>query len=130
MELPKLLFIRCQCRQNKESPRCKEPGAHSGSVDTAFRHGIRDRCIRQSDGQCEGPFEFKIGGSVKPAVDSIPEGVELVVTVERVAAVYNLRGFFLANSDHIVGTVVSIGNDLGFQPVGTSGPFVLYQLRT
>ena len=57
-----------------------------------------------------GPFEFKIGGSVKPAVDSIPEGVELVVTVERVAAVYNLRGFFLANSDHIVGTVVSVGN--------------------
>jgi hypothetical protein len=37
-----------------------------------------------------GPFEFKIGSSVQPAADSSPEGVELVVTVESVAAVYNL----------------------------------------
>ena len=73
-----------------------------------------------------GPYEFKISGSVRPVVDSIPEGVELVVTVESTATVYNLRGYFLTNSDHVVGTVVAISNDLGFQPAGTSGPFVLY----
>ena len=67
---------------------------------------------------------------MKPAVEGIPEGIELVVTVESVGAVYNLRGFYLANSDHIVGTVVAIGNDLGFQPVGTSGPFVLYPSKS
>ena len=130
MKLPKLLFIRCQCRQNNASTGYKEAGTRSGSMDTAFGHGIRYGCIRQSNGQCEDSVEFKISGSVQRAVDSIPEGVELVVTVESVAAMYNLRGFFLANSDQIVGTVVSIGNDLGFQPVGTSGPFVLYQLRS
>jgi len=77
-----------------------------------------------------GSFEFKIDGSVKPAANGIPEGVELTVTVESIAAEYNLRGFFLTDSDHIVGTVVSIGNDLGLQPVGTSGPFVLYPVRS
>lgn len=84
-----------------------------------------------------GPIEFKITGSVTPAVDgiperaanSLPEGVELVVTVESKGAVYKLRGYFLAGSDHIVGTVVAISNDLGFQPAGTSGPFVLYPVK-
>jgi hypothetical protein len=77
-----------------------------------------------------GPIEFKITGSVKPAAGPIPEGVELVVTVEKFGTTYNLRGFFLANSDHIVGTVVAISNDLGFQPPGTSGPFVLIPDRS
>jgi hypothetical protein len=77
-----------------------------------------------------GPYEFKISGSVRPAVDSIPEGVELVVTVESTATVYNLRGYFLTNSDHVVGTVVAISNDLGFQPAGTSGPFILYPVKS
>jgi hypothetical protein len=51
---------------------------------------------------------------------------QLEVVVEKLSAVYNLRGFFLENSEHIVGTVVAMANDLAFQPVGTSGPFVLY----
>ena len=81
-----------------------------------------------------GPLKFTITGAITPAVAGIPnraanplpEGVELVVTVERTGSVYNLRGFFLAGSNHIVGTVVAISNDLGLQPAGTSGPFVLY----
>ena len=77
-----------------------------------------------------GPYEFKISGSVRPAFEDIPEGVELAVTVESTATVYNLLGYFLANSDHIVGTVVAISNDLGFQPAGTSGPFVLYPVKS
>ena len=39
-----------------------------------------------------GPIEFKVSGSVKPASDDIPEGIELVITVEteRFKAVYKL----------------------------------------
>ncbi|MCY2967857.1 MAG: hypothetical protein NT069_30220 [Planctomycetota bacterium] len=77
-----------------------------------------------------GPYEFKITGSVKPAAGNIPDGIELVVTVEKSSTVYNLRGFFLANSDHVVGSVVALSNDLGYQPAGTSGPFVLFPVRT
>jgi hypothetical protein len=75
---------------------------------------------------------FDIKGSIKPAVDAwIPEGIELVVTVAQTASVYHLQGYFLKDSDHIVGTVVVISNDLAFQPhpVGTSGPFVLYPVQ-
>jgi len=117
--------------RTKNPPDVKSPALIAGPwTPPSVMEFVTDASGKVTGNAKLGPFEFKIGGSVKPAVDSIPEGVELVVTVERVAAVYNLRGFFLANSDHIVGTVVSIGNDLGFQPVGTSGPFVLYQLRT
>ena len=83
-----------------------------------------------------GPYDFEITGTVTPAAEPfpdgvrLPDGVELVVTAEQVGATYNLRGYFLADSDHVVGTVVSLGNDLGFQPAGTSGPFVLYPVRS
>ena len=83
-----------------------------------------------------GPFEVEITGAVTPAAGPspdgvrLPAGVELVVTVKQRGATYNLRGYFLADSDHVVGTVVSLGNDLGFQPAGTSGPFVLRPVRS
>ncbi len=80
--------------------------------------------------------EFKIKGAIKPATGpfpdgiQLPEGVELTVVVERFAATYSLRGYFLEDSDHVVGTVAGLGNDLGLQPAGTSGPFVLYPVRS
>jgi hypothetical protein len=85
-----------------------------------------------------GPLKFAITGAITPAVAGIPEraanplpeGVELVVTVDRTGSVYNLRGFFLVGSNHIVGTVVAISNDLGLQPAGTSGPFILYPVSS
>lgn len=81
-----------------------------------------------------GPIEFKIIGSITPALEGLPEraaaplpeGVDLVVTVAATGSVYNIRGYFLPDSNHIVGTVVAIANDLGLQPPGTSGPCVLY----
>lgn len=73
-----------------------------------------------------GPLTFEISGSITPAMDTIPEGIELVIIREATQSRYNLRGFFLAQSNHIVGTVVAISNDLGLQPVGTSGPFILF----
>ena len=85
-----------------------------------------------------GSLKFSITGSIVPAVGGIPEraasplpeGVELVVTVQATGSVYHLRGFFLEGSNHLVGTVVAISNDLGFQPAGTSGPFVLYPVTS
>jgi len=81
-----------------------------------------------------GPIEFAIEGVITPpaagiparAAPSLPEGIELTVTVASTGSVYKLRGYFLTGSNHIVGTVVGISNDLGLQPVGTSGPFVLF----
>src|SRR5215218_11275518 len=49
VELPKLLFTHCHCRQSKESAGDKEAGTYSGSMDAAVRYGIRDGCIRQGD---------------------------------------------------------------------------------
>ena len=65
-----------------------------------------------------------VSGSVTPAVGKLPEGIEL--TGEGLSSIYNIRGFFIAGSDHVVGTVVAIRNDLAKQPIGTSGPFVLF----
>jgi hypothetical protein len=76
-----------------------------------------------------GPLEFFIKGTKTPAVEGVPEGIELTVEVPMTKSVYQLLAYFLKDSEHIVGTVVSINNDLGFQPNGTSAPFVLYPVR-
>ena len=83
-----------------------------------------------------GPIRFNITGFSNPPDNRVPSGIQLVVTVDAAFAravtgidadtVYKLQGSFLKDSDHIVGTVVAISNDLGFQSDGTSGPFVLY----
>ena len=73
--------------------------------------------------------ELEVSGSITPAADKVPEGIEL--TGENAAAAYNIRGYFITGSAGpdsgpvIVGTVVAVRNDLAKQPVGTSGPFVL-----
>lgn len=86
-----------------------------------------------------GPYDFKIKGEITrpeaPIADrgagALPEGVYLRITVPTKSgeAEYRLQGYFLTDSNHIVGTVVAVSNDLGFQPDGTSGPFVLYPVQ-
>jgi hypothetical protein len=77
-----------------------------------------------------GSYTFKINGSLTPVIDStgfkIPKGFELTIVVDGIPTEYKLRGFFLINTKHLVGTVVAIRNDLGGQPDGTSGPFLLF----
>jgi len=117
--------------RTKTPPDVKRPALIAGPwTPPAIMEFVTDASGKVTGNAKAGPFEFKIGGTVRPAVDGVPEGVELVVTVEKAAAEYKLQGFFLANSDHIVGAVVSVGNDLGLQPIGTSGPFVLYPARS
>jgi hypothetical protein len=75
-------------------------------------------------------IELAVSGSITPAAGKLPEGVDL--TGEGLSAVYRIRGFFIdgttgpASGPVIVGTVVAIQNDLGKQPAGTSGPFVMW----
>jgi hypothetical protein len=66
---------------------------------------------------------LKLTGRITPGTDQLPPSVEL--TGEGLSAVYKIKGFFIPGSDHVVGTVLSLANDLGKQPVGTVGPFVL-----
>jgi hypothetical protein len=74
--------------------------------------------------------ELSVTGTTTPAAGPVPEGVDL--KGEGLSAVYNIRGFVIdgtttaASGPVIVGTVVAIANDLAKQPVGTSGPFVLW----
>jgi hypothetical protein len=49
---------------------------------------------------------------------------------EGVGAVHKIRGFFIADSDHVVGTVVAEKGDLVKQANGASGPFVLFSARS
>ena len=116
--------------RSKSPPEVKKPPLIAGPWTPPSIMELVTDAVGNVTGTAKlGPIDFKISGSVKPESDKIPEGIELEVTVEKFAAVYKLRGFFLANSDHIVGTVVAISNDLGFQPDGTSGPFVLYPVK-
>ena len=131
VELPKLLFTHCHCRQSKKSAGDKEAGTYSGSwTPPSVMEFVTDASGKVTGNAKLGQLEFKIDGSVKPAADNIPEGVRTRRDCGTCCSVYNLRGFFLANSDHIVGTVVSIGNDLAYQPIGMSGPFVLYPVKS
>jgi hypothetical protein len=82
-------------------------------------------------------LQFKIDGKITAAeapildraANPLPEGVELTITIPGTRASYRLRGYFLKDSDHVVGTVVAISGDLGLQPDGTSGPFILYPAK-
>lgn len=70
---------------------------------------------------------LKVTGRIAPAADPLPASLE--VTGEGLSAVYKIKGFFVPGSDHVVGTVLSVANDLASQPVGTLGPFVLFPAK-
>lgn len=66
-----------------------------------------------------------ITGAITAEKDDLPEGVELIGEGP-FGSTTQLRGYFIAGQQ-IVGTVVALKNDLGRQPPGTSGPFLLYR---
>jgi hypothetical protein len=83
-------------------------------------------------GEITGKLKFSeevvldIKGRVIPATDKEPTSVELVGQFQ--SSVNRLKGFFIPGSNHIVGTILSIADDLAKQPVGTAGPFVLFPI--
>lgn len=84
-------------------------------------------------GEVSGTLSFapgialKVWGRIIPATDKSPPSVEL--TGEGLKSVNKLKGFFIPGSDHVVGTIMVVANDLAKQPNGTAGPFVLFPIK-
>jgi hypothetical protein len=70
---------------------------------------------------------LKVSGRIIPATSKAPTGIEL--TGEGLSSINRIKGFFIPGSDHVVGTVMCVANDLAKQPNGTAGPFVLFPLN-
>ena len=70
---------------------------------------------------------LKVAGNVHPATDKSPASVEL--TGEGLGSVNRIKGHFVPGSDHVVGTILCVANDLLKQPNGTLGPFVLLPIK-
>lgn len=66
-------------------------------------------------------------GHLLPASAERPAALEL--SGAGLGAHYELKGYFVPGSDHVVGTIVCLRGDLAGQPDDTGGPFVLYPLR-
>lgn len=67
-------------------------------------------------------------GNVIPATDKAPPAVRLIGKVELaegVISINRIEGFFVPDSDHVVGTIMCEQNDPLSHPNGTAGPFVL-----
>ena len=85
------------------------------------------------DGYVSGTLTFgpgvalEVAGTITPATEKCPASVEL--TGEGLGSVNKIKGFFIPGSDHVVGTIMAVANDLLKQPNGTVGPFVLFPME-
>ena len=71
---------------------------------------------------------LKVTGTVHPGTGKDPASVELIG--EGLTSVNRIKGFFIPESDHVVGTIMCVTNDLAKQANGTAGPFVLVPLKS
>jgi len=94
--------------------------------------GILD-VVTSETGDVMGTLTFKEGvalkvlGRIIPPTDKSPASVEL--TGEGPSSVNRIKGFFIPGSDHVVGTIMCVENDLMRKPNGTLGPFVLLPVK-
>jgi len=83
-----------------------------------------------ASGEISGKLTFTaeivldIKGNITPAVGKVPPSIELIGEFH--TSINKIKGFFIPDSDHIVGTILCMANDIAKQPVGTIGPFVLF----
>lgn len=84
-------------------------------------------------GEVSGTLSFapgialKVWGRIIPATEKSPASVEL--SAEGLKSVNKIKGLFIPGSDHVVGTIMVVANDLAKQPNGTAGPFVLFPIK-
>jgi hypothetical protein len=84
-------------------------------------------------GEVAGTLSFapgivlKVWGRIIPATDKVPPSLEM--TGEGLTSINKIKGFFIPGSDHVVGTIMCVANDLSKQPNGTVGPFVLFPIK-
>jgi hypothetical protein len=120
----------------RADPVVVENGKVDGHPNLAIPWAPLGKLDAETDaiGNVKGTLTFTPGvalailGHITPATERLPPSLE--VTGEGLSAVYRIKGFFVPEGDKVVGTVLNVANDLGKQPVGTTGPFVLYQIRS
>ena len=122
-------------RSFRHDPIVIKNGKVDGNPDLAIPWAPPGQLVVNTDatGKVTGTLTFAPGvaltvtGHINPATATMP--ASLAVTGEGLTSVYQIKGFFIPGSDHIVGTVLCTANDLAKQPVGTEGPFVLYPAK-
>lgn len=67
-----------------------------------------------------------ITGAIVPGFQGQPPSVELIGAAG--SSVNKIKGYFIPDSDHVVGTIMALANDPLGKPNGTLGPFVLVPL--
>ena len=88
-------------------------------------------------GEVKGTLTFppgialKVSGRIIPAAGKVPAAVELIGEggLASTPSVNKIKGFFIPESDHVIGTIMSVANDMLKQPNGTLGPFVLFPIK-
>lgn len=104
------------------SPSLAQPWTPEGTLNV--------KTSTLSDWEVTGTLTFgpgvslKVTGKTIPAKGQEPSSVELMG--EGLGAVYQIKGWFVPDEDHLVGSVLCLANDLRKQPVGTVRPFVLF----
>jgi hypothetical protein len=124
---------------------CHDPivvkdGKVEGNPQLAIPWAPPGELVHKTDeaGEITGTLTFplaglalKIKGHMTSATDKFPASVELTgeVTINGLPTMYKIKGFFVPGSSHVVGTVLSMANDLAKRPVGTVGAFVLFPAK-
>lgn len=109
--------------QVQGAPELAAPWSPPGVLDVAT----------DLDGNVNGMLTFgqgialKVCGSIRSATDKSPASVDL--TGEGLGSINRIKGHFVPGSDHVVGTILCVANDLLKQPNGTLGPFVLWPMK-
>lgn len=109
--------------QVEGNPELAAPWSSPGVLEVATRE----------TGEVMGTLTFapgvalKVSGKITASTDKCPASVEL--TGEGLSSVNKIKGFFIPGSDHVVGTIMCVANDLLKRPNGTVGPFVLFPMK-
>ncbi|SHN31463.1 hypothetical protein [Rhizobacter sp. OV335] len=102
------------------TPELAQPWSPPGVLDATTDAG----------GRVTGTLTFgpgialKVDGHVRAASETAPASIELVGA--GLGSVNRIKGYFVPGSDHVVGTILCVANDLLKLPNGTVGPFVLH----
>jgi hypothetical protein len=123
-------------RSYRHDPIVVENGEVLGEPELAVAWSPRGVLVARTgaDGTVAGTLTFapgvvlEVSGRVDPATDACPASVTL--TGEGLGSVNRLKGFFIPESGHVVGTILCTAHDLLKRPNGTAGPFVLVPIAS
>lgn len=76
-----------------------------------------------------GQISEKVNASPPKIPFDLPPSVDLTATFAKTQTEYRLRGWFIPDSNVIVGTVLCVSHDLAKAPDGTMGPWVLTKVE-